>query len=356
MGYSSVVLGWQSSQERVAFECCAVPKLQSIDDSLSFASERSTVVCVPKKEARRGLRRFFARQSRKRNIECILKADDEDQSPNNTLIGSLINVECTEPIFEDDRDNYICETRENDGVGHGVECILPSIEFKKRNDPLPFEGYTTLVISDYQGNQSLSESHSCHEEEEDFDDPFSAAKRGDLNALMRFADKGHDWKCEDDKQCTPLYYACHSGAAAQNGILTVQYLLDQWTGQIPNQVFDRCRMNAINLKVVKLLDTTRGSLCGMEVDTKSRPKLVAGIFPRVMFEGNRWGSHLHHGDKGFDENRDDKSDMTMSVVSGYFATPRLAIAPPESDTGSLSYSGCSHDSFFTWLTGATADK
>jgi hypothetical protein len=355
MGYSSVVLGWQSSQEQVAFECCAVPKLKYLDDSLSCTSEPSTVVILPKKEARKGLMRFFARQSRKENNQCLLKAEEDISIPN-TLMGSLINVECTEPIFEDDRDNYICETREHDDVGHGVECILPSIEFQKGNNPLPFEGSTLLFIPDYQGSESPSGINTCQQEEEDLDDPFSAAKRGDLHALMRYTEKGHDWKCEDDKQCTPLYYACHSGAAKPKGILTVQYLLEQWTGQIPNHVFERCRMNAINHKVVKLLDATKGSLCGMEVDTKSKPKLMAGMFPLDMFGDDGWGSNLLYGENIDDEDRDDRSDMTTSLVSAYFLKPRVAIAPPESDTGSLSYSRCSHDSFFSLLTGATTDK
>jgi hypothetical protein len=90
--------------------------------------------------------------------------------------------------------------------------------------------------------------------DDDDDDPWTAARRGDLEALWRWTH--HDWTREDDFGNTPLYYACHSGAA--RNLRVVSFLLEQWPNptdsSIPLPILDRCKKNAINPYVVRLLE------------------------------------------------------------------------------------------------------
>eukprot|EP00978_Attheya_sp_CCMP212_P015832 scaffold40973_cov50-Attheya_sp.AAC.1 len=92
------------------------------------------------------------------------------------------------------------------------------------------------------------------------DDPWTAAKRGDFDALVRFMNHDSsegiiDWTREDDFGNVPLYYACHTGASAgKSGLKSVEMLIDLWPGSLPKDIFDRCKKNAINLKVADLLD------------------------------------------------------------------------------------------------------
>jgi hypothetical protein len=86
------------------------------------------------------------------------------------------------------------------------------------------------------------------------DDPWMAAKRGDIHAIQKWTeDKTYDWSQKDNFGNTALFYACHSGAAVN--ITIVKLLLDQWpVEQIPHDVLDRCKTNALNRSVVKMLE------------------------------------------------------------------------------------------------------
>jgi hypothetical protein len=88
------------------------------------------------------------------------------------------------------------------------------------------------------------------------DDQWRAAKRGDLKALQSFASRDNfDVTLEDDFGCTALYYGCHSGAITAWGLELVLFLLEKWpTAMIPKPILERCRKNAINRDVVRLLD------------------------------------------------------------------------------------------------------
>jgi hypothetical protein len=97
------------------------------------------------------------------------------------------------------------------------------------------------------------------------DDPWTAAKRGDLIALQRWTHR-HDWTQEDDFGNVPLYYACHSGAA--RNLRIVDFLLQQWPTRtaaaaataskrrrrITAALMDHCKKNAINATVVHMLN------------------------------------------------------------------------------------------------------
>jgi hypothetical protein len=73
------------------------------------------------------------------------------------------------------------------------------------------------------------------------DNPWRAAKRGDLAALKRFHSEGKtDWAEEDQYHNIPLYYACHSGAIVDIGV--VHFLL--WVTPIRgNDVLEKCKNN-----------------------------------------------------------------------------------------------------------------
>jgi hypothetical protein len=348
MGFSSLVIGWHATEQHDSFECCVVPKLQDLDESVSSGDasvpEASPPAKTQQKRKRRGLISLFRGRARKEKEQPSPTDAPSDLQGKNTgvFMESLISVEYKEPIFEDGRDDYICEAR-NHGIGNGVECILPSIEYQKEDDALPFDVYTSLFIPGYQDKETFEVKTDQQEKEEDPGDPWSAAKKGDLVALMRYGHEGHNWKLEDAYQCTPLYYACHSGAALPKGIPALRFLLEQWPGHIPDDIFDRCKKNAINRDVVKLLQSTRGELCGVIVDTTPSSTLdTAGctthgdVLACDLFGDDGWGADFLFGENI----RDDDSDsvITVSIASGYSLNADIKVGALELNAGSLTYS------------------
>ena len=86
--------------------------------------------------------------------------------------------------------------------------------------------------------------------------PRSLSKKGDLASLKKFDlnNPDYDWKNETDAfdSCS-LYYACHSGAAVNDEV--VSFLLEKKGGlaNIDKEVLDRCRKNSIHGGVKKML-------------------------------------------------------------------------------------------------------
>ena len=89
------------------------------------------------------------------------------------------------------------------------------------------------------------------------EDPWNAAKRGDLQALYS-CNYTVDWTREDEFNSPPLYYACHSGAAVN--LEVVRFLLQVYPTRLPAVLFERCRKNAINVNVVKLLEAAQANV------------------------------------------------------------------------------------------------
>lgn len=85
------------------------------------------------------------------------------------------------------------------------------------------------------------------------DDPWSAAYRGDLQALEQRWKHRHDWTLEDEHGHTPLYYACQAGG--DKDLRVVLFLLQQWPSHlhIPDSVLESCKMDAVNEYVAELL-------------------------------------------------------------------------------------------------------
>jgi hypothetical protein len=107
------------------------------------------------------------------------------------------------------------------------------------------------VVSKWSQAGSIEALMDIMEPDED-DDPWRAAKRGDINALKRFHAKCKvDWAGEDNFRNIPLYYACHSGAIVD--INVVSFLFKVTPIKDP-RVLDRCRKNAINPDVVKIIN------------------------------------------------------------------------------------------------------
>jgi hypothetical protein len=171
-----------------------------------------------------------------------------------------------------------CEEQRLKEPYHNVECMLPTIVCfgdDHREEPLGacessvkknteqaligirtdrwIELYTpyNATIRSMTASTVDSDSGGSDEEGTCVDvDPWVAAKRGDLKALMS---RPFDWKKEDAFQNTPLYYACHSGCA-RGGLRLVQFLLDEWPDdEIPRELLDRCKKNALNASVARLL-------------------------------------------------------------------------------------------------------
>lgn len=88
------------------------------------------------------------------------------------------------------------------------------------------------------------------------DDPWRAAKRGDLASLKRFHSQGHvDWAVPDRFGNIPLYYACHSGAIVDLNV--VHFLL--WVTPIKEpSVLEQCK-NRKNMAVMRILNDFEGS-------------------------------------------------------------------------------------------------
>jgi hypothetical protein len=113
------------------------------------------------------------------------------------------------------------------------------------------------------------------------DDPWKAAKRGDLKALEKFhannkkSGGGVNWSAEDQYQHTPLYYACHSGALVD--IKVVSFLL-QVTPNTPS-LLENCRTNAINKQVIQLLEGVKPKLFQTPPSLPQLFKPIAALAP-----------------------------------------------------------------------------
>lgn len=219
--YYSVVLGWQT-RANDEIECCLIHttptkdvKPTAVTKSLflkSFRMSKRKRACLPIKT----------------NMDAGT-ASDNRPAP---ILGPLVQIECRDASEEADQTIH-----EDDLIIHGdtsqIEMVLPHVLFR---DASHVRDRWQCFFLSY---------------EVDFDDdPWTAAKRGDLQALKLFS--GVDWTKADDFESTPLYYACHSGAATD--IMVVKYLLDVWPGPIPLEVLSRCKKNAINSSVVRLLE------------------------------------------------------------------------------------------------------
>ena len=223
--YYSVVLGWQTRANE-EIECCLI--------------HTTEVKAVKPTAVTKSLIRNPFRKSNKRQRLLSIKggqsvdpALSSDQQP--PILGPLIQIDCRDSSDEADLDSR----EEDDLIIHGdtsqIELVLPQVLFQEESQ-----------IRDDRW-QYLFLSYKVHFE----DDPWIAAKRGDLEALKAFGNR-IDWTQVDDFECTPLYYACHSGAARD--VMVVKYLLDMWPGKIPSEILTRCKKNAINLSVIKLLE------------------------------------------------------------------------------------------------------
>ena len=129
-----------------------------------------------------------------------------------------------------------------------IECMLAN---DTPNDVMSTSSSLMTANDSSDADERIADLIVAEEEE----DAWNAAKRGDLDALEQFDEQGFDWTLEDDFHCPPIYYACHSGAAINIG--AVRFLLKVHPTTLPDDIYGRCRKNAINGNVVKLLDATQ---------------------------------------------------------------------------------------------------
>jgi hypothetical protein len=133
------------------------------------------------------------------------------------------------------------------------------------------------------------------------DDPWQAAKRGDLTALKQFHTSGKvDWIAKDDFRNIPLYYACKSGAITD--IMVVPFLL--WVTPLrDDKTLEKCRKSAANKQVRSILSAyKKGGLSAIGVEKGSVASVssrqpstkVSAHFPFVGSPSPRLNhTHLH---------------------------------------------------------------
>jgi hypothetical protein len=210
----SVVLGWET-QVKDEVECCL------IHTAGSKAAEPSTTI------QRRPWNSLY--RKKRKLIKSVLPPSEASNSvpKKGSILAPLVQIECREAEEGCGNDDLIIHSD-----AAQVELILPNLLFREESDQ--HDSWQYLFFR-YRADLG--------------DDQWSAAKRGDLDALKGFVDI--DWTEEDDFGNTPLYYACHSGAARD--IQTVKFLLEKWPGRLPPEIEFRCKMNAVNHVVVALL-------------------------------------------------------------------------------------------------------
>ena len=242
----SVVLGWQTRAED-EIECCLIHTTTTEAVEPTIVTKSLFFDAIRSKKRKRGCLQIQS------FIDAAVATNEDRSAP---ILGPLVQIECRDAT--DDADQRLqCN---DDPIIHGdssqIELILPHVLFSEApyvRDRWQYFFWSYQVASD--------------------DDPWAAAKRGDLQALQSFT--GIDWTKTDDFESTPLYYACHSGAATD--IMVVKYLLDEWPGPIPLEVLSRCKKNAINSSVQQLL-----------VDSKDVSALAAAREKSDCFSGSSY--------------------------------------------------------------------
>jgi hypothetical protein len=157
--------------------------------------------------------------------------------PNSTIQGN-------NSIDESNNDTLTCDSETT-----VFEDANEENEYPEQSVPPPKDENSKEEKKTPEHSEEATTTHKCQHA----DDPWSAAKRGDVNALQKWtSDDNHDWSQKDEFGNTALFYACHSGASINISI--VKEILDQWpVDQIPPDVLDRCKLNAINSSVVNML-------------------------------------------------------------------------------------------------------
>lgn len=137
-----------------------------------------------------------------------------------------------------------------------------------------------------------------------YDTPWAAAKRGDVRALQEFDDAGVDWAEEDWFASPPLYYACHSGAAAsERGLEAVLFLMDHWPAkELPTSLYIRCMTNAINNDVIALLNKNKHVTVNVRNRAMEQSKSYDASDEASTMSGSVFGSLI------FGSSRDGDSD------------------------------------------------
>jgi hypothetical protein len=164
-----------------------------------------------------------------------------------TLLIDQVSCSVTDPIISSV--NSVDDEANNDMV----TCDSQTTVFEDANEDEDDCRIMPSPVSE-ENSHGSDTREKIHETDTTLDDdPWCAAKRGDVDAIQKWTiDKAHDWSQKDAFGNTALFYACHSGAAID--ITIVKQLLDQWpVDQIPADVLDRCKLNAINTSVIQML-------------------------------------------------------------------------------------------------------
>jgi hypothetical protein len=210
----SVVLGWET-QVKDEVECCLIHTTDS-----KAAEPSATIQRLSWNSFERKKRKLKKSSSPSTETTSSLRIKD-------SILAPLVQIECRDAEELGGRDDLIIHSDAAE-----VELILPNLLFREES-------------GQHDSWQYLFYRYRADIE----DDQWNAAKRGDLEALKGFVDI--DWTEVDDFGNTPLYYACHSGAARD--IQTVKFLIEKWPGKLPPVIENRCKTNAVNHAVIAIL-------------------------------------------------------------------------------------------------------
>ena len=256
---STLVLGWPQEE---SIECCATT--QPIQKQTATSSWHQTLANESKQPPK--WKNFLSRRRLRRQLRRRQDGTDKEETLESVRVYK-------DHLQEGDDDDALCvesfvRIETNPTSSPEVECVLPRVlddcrqDNNDNDDRIDCEEsyWSWLFCTDslYVHETSRDETNDDDDNDDDDkvveDDAWCAAKRGDVQALQQIeaATTTMDWTRTDGFGNTALYYACHSGAARNVGV--VRHLLQQWQGPIPTHVLERCKTNAIHQGVVRLLE------------------------------------------------------------------------------------------------------
>ena len=268
-------------------------------------------------------------------VECVLEKHELSQqlSPSVAIRGIFPSA-----TIDSSRGIFPASTSDSQ---RARECILPSSrQYKGKHrqnssylGPLPvdeasitsrwshsskvkplFDSDMLSIVSKWSEAGTVDALFDVVENGGSKDDPWKAAKRGDLKALKKFHKKRKfDWSLEDQFYHTPLYYACHSGAIVNIDVVPFLLAVTPDTGGV---LIEKCRDSAINKHVIDILDRAK-----LERTTAPYQDLIGSASMKKTKKHRKHSKNAKSGESTLTE-----AGSTMAVLHGY----QNSVASPKS--------------------------
>jgi hypothetical protein len=205
--------------------------------------------------------------------------DDDDDDGAASFVGSCTSATTVMMYADeiDENDDSAPNTDTGDDIRDDYDVVPSAYQQQASGVDTRTDGWTTWsnkkgidasVMKVTISNTSTNITHGNNDSNNDASndtrlmvmDPFTAAKRGNLNALKEWnnAHPDYDWSEIDDFGNTALYYACSqssTGGPVVLNLIIVKYLLDLWpVTQIPPATLERCKACAVHESIIDLLE------------------------------------------------------------------------------------------------------